>query len=62
MKLSKTQQAQLNGLRSNGKLFIGYSSRPIMNIFDKLVAKGMASVIEVNSYGKRYAAIERSAQ
>lgn len=54
MKLTKSQQDHLDNLRANGKVFIGYNSRLIMNIYDNLVAKGVARVIEENSYGKKY--------
>lgn len=52
--LTKKQQEQLNNLKRNGSLYVGYNSRTIMNIFDKLVDKGYAKVIETSTYGKRY--------
>ena len=54
-KLTKKQQEQLDQLNQYGPLFVGYNSRPMMNIFDKLVEKGYAVLIETNGYGKRYA-------
>lgn len=56
MKLTQSQQNHLDNLRSNGKVFVGYNCRSIMNIYEKLVAKGMAQVKEITMYGKWYAA------
>lgn len=56
-KLTKRQQEELDNLRRETWLYVGYNSRPIMNVFDKLVAKGYAEVIEERvPYGKKYTA------
>jgi hypothetical protein len=55
MKLTKKQQEQLDQLKKYGPLYVGYNSRPVMNVFEKLVEKGFAVVVGESTYGKTYA-------
>lgn len=56
MKLTKTQQAQLNELK-NGPLYVGYNCPGLIRLFDKLVTLGLAEVVKQTDLGKKYRAI-----
>lgn len=44
MKLTKVQKTQLENLKENKKLFVGYNCPSIMRTFNILVKKGYAEV------------------
>jgi hypothetical protein len=43
IKLTSKQQEALDNLKANGPLYVGYNSRTVMNIFNALVKKGLAT-------------------
>ena len=54
MKLTKRQQEELENLKENGTIYVGYNSSDIMRTYNKLVEKGYAKIIGENTYGITY--------